>query len=171
MQAISTAQEYGPQAIQYAQEYGPQAISAWQNYGPQAIQYAQEYGPQAISYAQNYGPQAIQYAQEYGPQAIQAWQQYGNQLPEAITFAQENAQYIPQVRGGHHIECLIQCWKWSEVTPFIPGNPIPSYHRAIHRKLGIKEKFDENNWQPFFRPCCEPHTNWTIKKQNFLFVW
>merc|ERR1712062_35725 len=60
MQAISTAQEYGPQAIQYAQEYGPQAISAWQNYGPQAIQYAQEYGPQAISYAQNYGPQAIQ---------------------------------------------------------------------------------------------------------------
>ena len=102
MQAISTAQEYGPQAIQYAQEYGPQAISAWQNYGPQAIQYAQEYGPQAISYAQNYGPQAIQYAQEYGPQAIQAWQQYGNQLPEAITFAQENAQYIPQVRGGHH---------------------------------------------------------------------
>ena len=97
MQAISTAQEYGPQAIQYAQEYGPQAISAWQNYGPQAIQYAQEYGPQAITYAQNYGPQAIQYAQEYGPQAIQAWQQYGNQLPEAITFAQQNAQYIPQV--------------------------------------------------------------------------
>ena len=97
MQAISAAQEYGPQAIQYAQEYGPQAISTWQNYGPQAIQYAQEYGPQAISYAQNYGPQAIQYAQEYGPQAIQAWQQYGNQLPEAITFAQQNAQYIPQV--------------------------------------------------------------------------
>ena len=86
MQAISAAQEYGPQAIQYAQVYGPQAI-----------QYAQEYGPQAISYAQNYGPQAIQYAQEYGPQAIQAWQQYGNQLPEAITFAQQNAQYIPQV--------------------------------------------------------------------------
>merc|ERR1712062_103805 len=65
-----------------------QAISTAQEYGPQAIQYAQEYGPQAISYAQNYGPQAIQYAQEYSPQAIQAWQQYGNQLPEAITFAQ-----------------------------------------------------------------------------------
>ena len=135
MQAISTAQEYGPQAIQYAQEYGPQAISAWQNYGPQAIQYAQEYGPQAISYAQNYGPQAIQYAQEYGPQAIQAWQQYGNQLPEAITFAQENAQYIPQV-----IKIIfIQRWWRSEVTPIIPGNPIPAYHRTIRRKLGIRE--------------------------------
>ena len=66
------------------------------------------------------------------------------------------------------MECLIQCWKWSEVTPFIPGNPIPSYHRAIHRKLGIKEKFDENNWQPFFQPCCEPHTNWIIKNRTFF---
>merc|ERR1712130_557315 len=74
-----------------------EAISTAQEFAPQAIQYAQEYGPQAIQYAQNYGPQAIQYAQEYGPQAIQAWQQYGNQLPEAISFAQQNAQYIPQV--------------------------------------------------------------------------
>ena len=106
LQAISTAQEYAPQAIQYAQEYGPQAISAWQNYGPTAIQYAQEYGPQAIAYA----PQAIQYAQEYGPQAIQAWQQYGNQLPEAITFAQQNAQYIPQVKTEPHDLFCCKIW-------------------------------------------------------------
>ena len=105
-QAVEYAQEYGPQAISAWQEYGPTAIQYAQEYGPQAIQNAQEYGPQAISYAQNYGPQAIQYAQEYGPQAIQAWQQYGNQLPEAITFAQENAKYIPQVI----IEFFIQRW-------------------------------------------------------------
>merc|ERR1712038_96405 len=40
--------------------------------------------------------------------------------------------------GGDHL-CTGEC------SVHTTGNPIPSYHRAIHRKLGIKEKFDENN--------------------------
>ena len=70
--ALATLGAAAPQLQQIQQ-----AISYAQEYGPQAIQYAQQYGPTAIQYAQQYGPELIQ----NGPQYVQQAQQYAQYLP------------------------------------------------------------------------------------------